>query len=211
MARTKTGPCHKIKLRGKDSRNAGSPGVYPYLIHIRVHGHGVDRINAPSDWRERRFDLLLTHSTRTQGARLPLTKAEHVIAALRRNDGSQCSDISSAGVIVEHVEKPAVQNRVELFVEFRQSEGIPNQEPRRQTALAGLALRPIDSSGDGVDASGIQSKLGSHECMLTGSASNVQHASAQHPTLSQLDEGWLGSPYVPRRGPVVIHCTEAVY
>jgi hypothetical protein len=119
--------------------------------------------------------------------------------------------ISSAVVIVEYVEKPAVQNRVELFLELWQPEGIPDEEPCRQTAIAGFALRLIDRSDDGVDAGGIQSTLGSHERMLTGSASDIQHASAQHPTPSQLDEGWLWPPDVPRRRPGVIHRTEAVY
>jgi hypothetical protein len=48
--------------------------------------------------------------------------------------------ISSAVVIVEYVEKPAVQNRVELFLELWQPEGIPDEEPCRQTTIAGLAL-----------------------------------------------------------------------
>jgi hypothetical protein len=51
-----------------------------------------------------------------------------------------------------NVKQPAVKHGVELLSKIGQLEGIPDEEPRIETTVAGFALREIDRAWDGIDA-----------------------------------------------------------
>lgn len=75
----------------------------------------VSMVTPPFRRREGRSNLALTHPAGSQGARLTIAETEHVVATLFRNNGCERSDIPSPVVIVEYVEEPAIEHRVELL------------------------------------------------------------------------------------------------
>ena len=153
-----------------------------------------------SDWLTRRGPM---------SAWLPIAEAQQVVATSHRDTGTERGNELSAILIVEDVKQPAVKHGVELLAKVGQPKSVPDKEPRRKTAVAGLALRKTDRLRNGIDTGSVQPPRGGHECVFTGSASDIQDTSCQHTVLGQLQEGGLGPPDVPRRGSSVIRRVEA--
>src|SRR5512133_506249 len=196
--------------RDLEADDAGSPGVHTDVVHIGMHHHGIDGLYEPVRWPERLPDFRLLDPSGTQGSGLPIAEAQHVVAPAARYDSSQRGNELEAILIVEDVKQPAVQHGVELLPEVRQFQRIPNHNPRAETAILCLALRDADRPRNGIDAGGIQAASGCHECVCTGSASDIQYASCQQIALSQFQESRLGPPNIPWRSSGIVHGIEAV-
>ena len=121
------------------------------------------------------------------------------VAAGRKN-GPKAVDVLDTVIVLEDMKESTVEHVVELFVEVRQLEGVPNQEPGSQAPVAGFALRDGDGGLDRVDAGGLVAKAGGHEGMLSGPTADVEDSTAQNASLGKFKESGLRSADVPRGG-----------
>src|SRR6476620_11307208 len=97
-----------------DAADLGLPGEHLARIEIRLEHHRLDRLDPPAVG-EALLDLFPRDPAGAPIARLPIAEAQHVEAPARRRRSPQALDVPGPIVVIEHVEQPAVQHRVELL------------------------------------------------------------------------------------------------
>jgi hypothetical protein len=107
------------------------------------------------------------------GARLLVAKAQHEIAAARRQHRPQAVDELDAVLFVEDVKQPAVEHGVETLPEIGQVTGILAQKPSHQPSLACLVLGGAKRVTRQVNAGGIKAPAGTQQHVLTGATADV--------------------------------------
>jgi hypothetical protein len=122
-----------------------------------------------------------------------------VEAPARRCRSPQALDVPGAIVVIEHMEQPAVQHRVELLSQALEVDGVPYKEPRVQPPRPHLPLGDRDRRRGAVDTQRGEASLGCHQCVLAGSAANIQNAAVDLARVGDLDECGLRAADVPRR------------
>ena len=106
---------------------------------------------------------------------LTVAEAEHVIAGVRSNNGSQAVNESHPISIVEDMKQSAVEHRAELLAKLGQPQGVPHQESHFKTTISGLCLGTLDGSGSDVHTDGLLTESGGEQGVLTGAASHVEN------------------------------------
>ena len=109
----------------------------------------VDGFDGPSHGE--RAESRLGHPAWAPVARLAITETEHVIATTRRNHFCQAVDVALAVIVIEDVEEPAVEHRVELLAQINETECIRHQEARLDAPLGRLGLCQVDGLRREVD------------------------------------------------------------
>ena len=112
--------------------------------------------------------------------------------------------------VVEDVEEPAVEHRVELLPQINEAKGVRDDEASLEAPFDGLRLRQLDGPRRRVDPHSLEAERGRHEGVLAGATTDVEHPADQAPGRGQAIEGRLGSPDVPRRGAVGVDGVEVV-
>jgi hypothetical protein len=69
--------------------DAHAPGTYADGIQVCLESHSVDGIDSPVPRAERLPDLRLADPPGTDGARLPIAEAEHVVTSTGRHNGME--------------------------------------------------------------------------------------------------------------------------
>ena len=94
-------------------------------------------------------------------------------------DGVHGGDVPGAGRIVEHVEEPAVDDRVEGRAERVEAERVEDLEAGVDAALDGLAAGDLDGARGDVDAEGAGTAARGEERVLTGTAAGVEQRAGE--------------------------------
>ena len=146
----------KRPLPGRQPDDVGEPGFGDRGAEARVDVEAVggERIDAPAG-AERGAQLDFGDAARTPVAGLAVAEAHEVKVATRAEDSVQSRDVPGAGGVVEDVEQPAVDDRVEGLAERVEAERVEHLEAGVNAALGGLAAGDLDGARGDVDAEGV--------------------------------------------------------
>ena len=142
--------------------------------------------------------FVLTNPSRTPVAGFFVAEAKEEVAPAGHHNVSNAGYESSSVGVVEDVEQPAVEHRVELFAQSRQDKGVPHFEANLEGALRRLFAGQSDGGWGGVDPRRLEPAGCSHESVLARPTPDVEHTT---PDLARVDHSHkraLGSADVPR-------------
>ena len=99
----------------------------------------------------------MPHPARSLVAWLLVAEAQHEVAAAGNECGPHAVGKSRAVLVAEDVEQPAVEHGAEGLPEIGQLPGVPQEEPRRETAVAPF-LSGVQRRGRDVDAGDVEAE-----------------------------------------------------
>ena len=175
------------------ARDRHLPGEGSGRVPGEVDDGGLDGIDLPFPG-ESSLNLVVHHPARSPVARLAVTETEHVISTTRRNHCSQVVNVPLAFVVIENVEEPAVEYRIELFGQINKAKGVHHQESRFDAPLGRLPHRQLDGLCREIDPHHFVAECSRQKGMLAGTAARIEHLPDQVPGAGQTVEGRLGRP-----------------
>src|SRR5664280_860338 len=118
----------------------------------------------------------MRHPARPPVARLLVAEAEHDIATVGFNSGTEASDKARPVAVIEHVEQAAVQDSVVLVASRFEFQRVSDEETRVQVSLLGFLLSQADGPRREVDSGGNEAESGGHQRVLASSTSDIEDA-----------------------------------
>src|SRR4051794_23045668 len=100
-------------------------------------------------------DLGFGDAARPPVSGLAIAEAEHEVPPAGADGRSEAAQERGPVGVVQDVKETAVEDGVELLTEAAEIEGVPDQEPRRETPLPGLRLCGRDGRLGQIDAGGL--------------------------------------------------------
>ena len=143
--------------------------------------------------------LAFGDSARAPVTRLTVAEAHEVKVTAWPENGVEGGDVPGAGVIVEDVEEPAVDDRLEGLVERVEAQRVEHLEDGLDPAFSGLALGDLDRARGDVDAEGVGALARREDCVFAGPATRVKEGAGQRAGVSETEKGGLWAPNVPGR------------
>src|SRR5258708_27985470 len=108
-------------------------------------------------------------------------------------------DVAGAGSVVEDVEQPTVEDRLEGLAERVEAQRVEHLEDGLDTALIGLAPGDLDRALGDVDAEGLGTAASGKDRVLAGPAARVEESTGERAGVGQAENRGLWASDVPRR------------
>src|SRR5215469_7658768 len=138
----------------------------------------LDAIDMPAT-AEALADFGLGDAARAEIAGLVFTEAHHEVASANSGHRFQALDVGRPVGIAEDVEKAHIEDGVELLAKGIELERIVYQEADVQAPLPGFPLGDFDGGGRAIDAGGFETAMSSHQCVLAGTAADIEDAASE--------------------------------
>src|ERR1039457_353750 len=146
---------------------------------------------------ERLGELVLADPAGAHLSWLAVAETQQVAQAAGRRYRGQAGDVPCAPLIVEDVEQPAVDDRVEADAELPEVQRVGDLEPGRHASLGCFPARLRDGARRKVDTHDVRAVLGGQQRVFPGAAACVEYPAAEHAAVRQADERGLRPADVP--------------
>ena len=131
--------------------------------------------------------------------RLTVAKTHQVKVTVWTENGVDGGDVAGAGIVVEYVEQPAVEDRVEGLAERIEAHRVEHLEGGIDPPLSGLALGDLDRARGDVDAKGVGTAKCSENRVLASPAARVEEGAGERIGVGEAEKNGLRAADVPRR------------
>src|ERR1019366_1002956 len=146
---------------------------------------------------ERLSELIFTDSAGAHVPGLAVAEAQQIARAAGCRDRRQAGDVPGPPLVVEDVEQPAVDDRVEADAELPEVHRVGDLEPGQHASLGGFPARLRDGARRKVDTHDVRAVPGGQQRVFPGAAACVEYPAAEHAAVRQADERGLRPAGVP--------------